>query len=168
MRKFNFSLGLALFFCIILILCWLTSMKSVPFGMYCRMSPLVFSIPPFCEGAHGGSLLRWTDATHWLSEGCNVLSNIQQANNHDGRQTSSTDRPYSYILLLRTKSAKCCHETATRPRNPTLTLPAVLQVRHMSIMALGYGFRPIFYALFAIGRRQWHQLRYCAHHKRYR
>ena len=49
-EKFNFSLGLRLSFC-----CseWmnssLSSRKSVPLGMYWRMSLFMFSIRPFCQ-----------------------------------------------------------------------------------------------------------------------
>ena len=54
MKKFNFGLAL-IFLCIILIFCWLTFLKSVPFGMYFLMRPFVFSMPPFCHGAWGSA-----------------------------------------------------------------------------------------------------------------
>ena len=51
-EKFSFSLGLLFIFS------WtecmnssVSSLKSVPFGMYCRISLLAFSMAPFCQEA---------------------------------------------------------------------------------------------------------------------
>lgn len=45
-----------------LILCWifkisssLKSSKLAPLGMYCRISPLIFSTAPFCHEAYGSA-----------------------------------------------------------------------------------------------------------------
>ena len=47
---FNFSLGLLFnFFWMFIIFCGETRLKSVCFGMYRRMSLLVFSTHPFCH-----------------------------------------------------------------------------------------------------------------------
>ena len=49
-EKFNFSLGLLLIFnCTEWTYSSVSPLKSVPFGMYCRMSLFVFSIAPFCQ-----------------------------------------------------------------------------------------------------------------------
>ena len=49
-EKFNFSLGLRLIFsCTEWMNSSLSSRKSVPLGMYWRMSLFMFSIRPFCQ-----------------------------------------------------------------------------------------------------------------------
>ena len=50
--KFNFFLGLSLIlYCTCLINLSVIMLKSVPFGIYCLMSLLAFSIAPFCHEA---------------------------------------------------------------------------------------------------------------------
>lgn len=49
-EKFNFSLGrLLIFNCTEWIYSSVMSLKSVPLGMYCRVSLFVFSMAPFCQ-----------------------------------------------------------------------------------------------------------------------
>ena len=49
-EKFNFSLGLLLIFnCTEWMYSSVSPLKSVPLGIYCRMSLFVFSIAPFCQ-----------------------------------------------------------------------------------------------------------------------
>lgn len=49
-EKLSFSLGLALiFFLILVIFPSVTVLMSVPFGIYCRISLLPFSMAPFCH-----------------------------------------------------------------------------------------------------------------------
>ena len=49
-KKLSFSLGLALiFFLILVIFPSVTVLMSVPFGIYCRISLLPFSMAPFCH-----------------------------------------------------------------------------------------------------------------------
>ena len=49
-KKLSFSLGLALiFFLTLSIFRSVTVLMSVPFGMYCRINLLAFSMAPFCH-----------------------------------------------------------------------------------------------------------------------
>ena len=58
MSKFNFSLGLLFnFFWMFIIFCGETRLKLVCFGMYRRMSLLVFSTHPFCHEEYASAKL---------------------------------------------------------------------------------------------------------------